>query len=234
MDIHILGTSHVSSVSVKNIEQAIQDIKPTVIAVELDEQRLHTLLSQKKPRLPLSAIRTLGVKGFLFAAFAMTTQQFVGKMLRMQPGSDMLTGVRLAKKHNIKLALIDQPINKTLQQLSKRMSFGDVVRFCYDSIYSIIRPRRFAQKYNLKPLSVNQPSPEAVTAAIHYLEVRFPDIYDVLVHQRNLYMAQKVLSMKSEETVLTIVGAGHVDGLHEMLHETRYNYTVSGADMDVA
>ena len=65
----IVGTSHVSSQSVKKIEKTIDKESPGIIAVELDKKRLHSLLNQdaKDNKLNLAFIRSVGFKGFLFA-----------------------------------------------------------------------------------------------------------------------------------------------------------------------
>ena len=49
-NITLIGTSHVSSSSVKEIEELIEKIKPEVVGIELDYQRLQSLLSKKKQK----------------------------------------------------------------------------------------------------------------------------------------------------------------------------------------
>lgn len=235
MEIYILGTSHVSAVAEENIKNAIRTIQPTMIAVELDRQRADALLNPKQKKTSWTALVRLGFKGAVFALFAMTSQQIIGKIVKIQPGSDMLAGMTLAKKNNLPLALIDVPIQITLHRLSRALSYKDFFRFFYDGIYGAIRPKKFAKKYSLLPLSVHDPQQEGVRRAMNYLQQRYPAVHDVLVHQRNVAMVNNLLALEPGQKILVIVGAGHVQGMEELLkeHTAQFSYTIDGADAEI-
>ena len=43
----LVGTAHVSKASVEEVEEAIKEHKPDVVAVELDEKRYEVLMNKK-------------------------------------------------------------------------------------------------------------------------------------------------------------------------------------------
>ena len=64
--VHIVGTSHISKQSLDDIKKEFLDFKPAIICVELDKQRLHTLMSGDQSKVSWKAIRQIGVRGYLF------------------------------------------------------------------------------------------------------------------------------------------------------------------------
>ncbi|HIH49050.1 TPA: TraB family protein, partial [Candidatus Woesearchaeota archaeon] len=87
----IIGTSHIAKQSVVEITDAIYELKPDIIALELDHRRYHALLSKAKHRIRLSDIRRIGIKGFIFALLGQYAQKTLGKYAGLEPGADMLT-----------------------------------------------------------------------------------------------------------------------------------------------
>ena len=65
----LIGTSHISPESVKQVRKVIKEIQPDFVALELDKGRLKSLLEKNKRRLRFKDIKRMGVKVFLFALF---------------------------------------------------------------------------------------------------------------------------------------------------------------------
>jgi len=63
-NIILLGTSHIAEQSIQRIKSIIQNESPDIIAVELDKQRLISLLKNEQSHLPLSSIKSIGLQGF--------------------------------------------------------------------------------------------------------------------------------------------------------------------------
>src|SRR3989344_9213427 len=112
-NLHILGTSHISRQSVNEVKKAIKDLRPAIIALELDKSRFLSLTSNKKPG-KLGSLKLLGIKGFLFNLVGAFIEKSLGKHTGIKPGTEMKTAINLAKKNNITLSLIDQPIQITI------------------------------------------------------------------------------------------------------------------------
>ena len=123
--IKVLGTSHISKQSVDEIKNTIKEFKPDIVAVELDDQRYHALMSRVRRKIKLRNALKLGLFGFLFYIIGSISQKVLGKKTGQQPGIDMKTGIIEGKKSGAKVALIDRDISITLYRLSKRVSMKE-------------------------------------------------------------------------------------------------------------
>ena len=124
----ILGTSHISIESVNEVESVIRSISPDVVALELDSKRFNALFS-KKIRISILDIKSIGVKGFLFNLIGAFVEKKLGKLVGVSPGSEMKKATLVAKELKCKIALIDQDINITLNNISKRLTFKEKMNF---------------------------------------------------------------------------------------------------------
>jgi len=217
----IIGTSHIAQESVTKIKHTIELTKPAVVAVELDQMRLHALVTNQKSKISLRDISRIGFKGYLFALLGLYIQKKLGKVVGLAPGSDMLTAVKLAHKSNIPVALIDRSIEITLRRFSHYLSWKERFRFFGDIIKGLIFPRSQIKKFgNIDLKSV--PSKEVITKLVNELKERYPNVYKVLIAERNKYMINQLKALQkqySEGTIVAVVGAGHQDELEKALAE---------------
>ena len=132
----IIGTSHIAKQSLDDVEKEIESKKPDIIALELDRKRLYGLF-KKQDKIRFYDIRGVGIKGFIFSLIGAWAEKKLGKIVGVAPGSEMKKAVRLAKKHNIRLALIDQDIEITLKRFSKSLSWREKWNFFVDIIKAI-------------------------------------------------------------------------------------------------
>jgi len=217
-NMEIVGTSHIAEESVKKVTDKIKKEKPEIVCVELDRQRLHALMSnQKKSSLNPKLIFQIGVVGYLFLLIGGYVQKKLGKIVNIDPGSDMKAAVIAAKEIKSKIGLIDQNVQMTLKKLSKTFTFKEVLRIGGDIIKAIfgIGPK-INVKFNLKGV----PDEKVINQMMGLLKERYPSIYNVLIDERNKIMARKliVLSKKNpNEKILSVVGAGHKSGMIEYL-----------------
>ncbi len=220
MQIHIIGTSHIAKDSINEITKAISQYQPDIIAVELDSDRLKSLFSKEKPKISLSAIKKVGIQGFIFAKLGQSIQQKLGKWVGVEPGSEMKTAIELAKKNNIEVALIDQPIYITLRNFSNAFTWREKWRFFADIVKSIVTPKNQAKKTGLDFDLRKVPEKELILKMMQHLHIRYPSLYKAIVGDRNHYMVQKIIQIlrdKQDKKILVIVGAGHVQGMQELL-----------------
>jgi len=222
-NIIILGTSHIAQSSIKAVKEAFTD-KPNIVAVELDPARLHALLSNQPATPQLKNIAHFGVKGFLFAVVGYFVQQKLGSIVGVKPGSDMMAAVKEARKNQIPLALIDRPIQVTLKRLSKTITWKEKWNFFIDLVKS-----PFAKKIKINLAEV--PEEALVKDLMKQLKKRYPNLYNVLVAERNKYMAKKlyIISKKeSDKKILAVLGAGHVEDIMKLV---KNHYTSNKIEM---
>ena len=221
MEIKIIGTSHIATQSIKEIKSAFTSFTPEIVAVELDVQRASALMVGEKNKLSLGAITVLGVKGFLFAKIGQYIQQKLGKSVGIIPGSDMKTALELAKEQKLQIALIDQPLQITLQNFSKQLTWREKGRFVADIIKGLLFPKKQMREMGLDTLDLRKvPEKELVLKMMKTLQKRYPNVYKTLVEDRNKYMVKRIVQLlrsHPEKKILVVVGAGHKEGMEELL-----------------
>ena len=228
----VIGTSHIAQQSVEDIRHTFEYIKPGIVAVELDAARLHSLL-HKGPaqRLKISDIKHIGVTGWLFAALGGYVQKKLGKMVNLTPGSDMLTAIRLAKDYSARVYLIDQDVKRTLQRLSKAFSFREKLRVGGDIFRGIFFRKSEMKRYGLDSFDLTKvPDKKIIKKMMLILKERYPNIYKVLIEERNEFMASKLarLMAKHPETqIVAVIGAGHEDELLEIVKKRKIDVVSS-------
>jgi pheromone shutdown-related protein TraB len=201
----IIGTSHIAKHSLAEIESLFYKENPDVVAVELDKERLRAMLSDQKPNYSPSLIKTLGIKGYLFALLGGLLQQKLGDVVGIKPGSDMLRAVQLAQQNNKKIALIDRDIKITLTRLSKAIWWKEKLNFV---VYLFTAP--FSRKTTISLDRI--PEKELINKLLALMKKRYPGLHRVLVEERNRIMAFKLRTLMEnyeDKKILAVVGAGH-------------------------
>lgn len=221
MNIKILGTSHIAQESINEIKKNLDEENFDLVAVELDLQRAAALMSNQKNKLSLFDISKIGLRGFLFAKIGQFVQQKLGRMVGVNPGSEMKTALELAKKKRLKVAFIDQPIQITLKKFSKNLTWREKFRFLADIFRGLFFRKREMQKLGLDKLDLKKvPTSKLISKMMGHLKKRYPNIYKTLVVDRNKYMVKqlvRILREDSKRKILVIVGAGHKEGMEKLL-----------------
>jgi pheromone shutdown protein TraB len=209
-NIEIVGTSHISPESKRRILSSFNSIKPSIICVELDRERLQGLRAKNRKGPGLSSIKHIGVTGYLFALIGGFIQRKLGNLTGMMPGEELLLGVSLAEKNNLRLELIDLDVRLTLRKL-RRMPFREKMRLVWDILRAPFQRKRRV-KIDIKGI----PEESLVLELISQLKSRYPYLYKVIIHDRNKFMAKKLFVLSRENpslSILAIVGEGHTQGL---------------------
>lgn len=224
-DIRIIGTSHIAKESIERTRAEILSFKPDIVAVELDKNRYESLISKEKTRVPFYAIFKIGVVGYIFAKLGSWGSKKLGEVVGVSPGDEMLTAITEARKNNIKVALIDQPIEITLARFSKSITWKEKCNFIVDIFRSIFFRKRIARELGLETLDLRKvPSNKIIISLMNLLKKRYPNVYKVLVFERNIIMVNNILSIinsNPNSRILVFVGAGHVQGMVELIRKIK-------------
>lgn len=121
--VRVVGTAHVSAESVRDVEDAIAEETPDVVAVELDESRFRQLKGETPDDLD-SGDLLQGNTVYQFLAYWMLSyvQTRLGERFDIKPGADMLAAVESAERLGIDVALVDRDIQVTIQRFWSRLS----------------------------------------------------------------------------------------------------------------
>ncbi len=221
MGIKIIGTSHIAKQSINEIKTAFEEDKPEILALELDSSRAAALMQKQKKSTPLTEIFKMGVKGYLFARVGQYLQQKLGKMVGVAPGSEMMTALKLARQKNLKVFFIDQPINVTLKNLSKELTWKEKGRFVVDFIKGILSLDKQMKKMGFDQFDLHKvPEKEVISKMMEEIKRSYPSIYKTLIEDRNKFMVKKLIKILREnpnKKILVVVGAGHKEGMESLL-----------------
>lgn len=199
--ITIIGTNHISEESLKRVEHVRN---ADIIALELDRPRLEGLLSGKTSSKNPAVIGQIGLAGYLFTLIGGFIQRKLGKVTGISPGSEMLRAYNIAMEEKKKVALIDQDIRITMKNFSKMKA-----RHKFKLLAQIFRPAPKEFRFNPKTI----PKDELIEKIMKYMKQELPELYKVLIDDRNHVMAKRLAHIQftnPDKNIAAVLGAGHV------------------------
>lgn len=230
-NLYLLGTSHIAKQSLDDVEEAVSKKKPDIIALELDKKRLPALLEKERQKPKISDIMKIGIKGFIFNIIGAWAEKRLGKETGISPGSEMKKAFELARQKNLKVSLIDQDISITLKKISQSLTWKEKWNFLVDIFKAVILRKREVV-FDLRKV----PSENIIKKLTGKVKKRYPNLYRVLVEERNEIMAKRLahlMMQNPEEKILAVIGAGHEKEMLEIIKkeykdpEISYSFTVS-------
>ncbi len=129
----------------------------------------------------------------------------------------MKLAFKLAKERKLKVALIDQDIEITLHKISKSLTWKEKWNFFVDAFKAVIL-RKKEVVFDLRKV----PSASVIKKLTGKVKKRYPNIYKVLVVERNEIMARNLAKLCSdypESKVLAVIGAGHEKEIMDLVKE---------------
>ena len=213
-NLKIIGTAHVSKESIEEVKEAIITNQPDVVAVELDINRYQNMMAEKNGEKKQDVNIREVIKGdklsiFLVSMFLSYLQRKIGDDLGVKPGSEMIAAIETAEEIGAKVALIDRDISVTLKRALNKMSFLEKAKFVYGILASFFSKDEIDDVESIK-------DGDTLNEVMGYFKEMSPKAYDVLVTERDAYMAH-ILQDINDENVVVVVGAGHKKGISEYL-----------------
>ena len=135
-------------------------------------------------------------------------QSKIGEEVDVAPGSEMVGAIEAAEDLGIPLALIDRNINTTLERALNRISFIDKIKF----LIGLLTTDTDDEEIDIEELK----NPDKLDDLLEMFKDEAPGIYEVLVHERDAYLAGSLLRIP-EDKVVAVVGAGHQPGINRYL-----------------
>lgn len=207
--IKIIGTSHISPESLREIDIVIAEVKPDCVAVELDPNRFEAL--RRGEKINLSAVKYIGFGNYLVAKILSMIQGYLGKKTGVMPGEEMMEAVHMGSKSGADIALIDRDIRITLNRM-KRMPLREKIQV----FLSFFRRVRVEEKFDINKV----PAEKMVEQFMGYLKELSPTLYSALISERDLHMARVLVELsKRYERIVVVVGLGHKKGITRELEK---------------
>lgn len=209
----LVGTAHVSKKSADLVREVIEKEKPDTVCVELDEKRFKALSEQKKwESLDLkTVIKEKQLSTLMINILLASYQKRMGEKLGVSPGAELLEATKVAKENNLPIELCDRDVRITLRRAWKSMSFWQKLKFMSSGIFSVFDKEEITEE---KLTEIKEK--DTLNELMSELGKAMPVLKRVLIDERDSYLAQK-MKAASGKKIVSIVGAGHVDGMVKLL-----------------
>jgi pheromone shutdown protein TraB len=219
----LYGSSHVSLHAADAIKKHIRHIRPNIVCVELDPDRLQGLIEKRKSKITFATVRAIGLRGTLFALVIGSFQGYIAKKLGVSVGVDMLTAVAEGHIIGAKTILIDQHAQITMRDMNRAIRARDMFTFIVDFFHALIRPKHFLKQTGLKTFDVSMvPDKKTVATLVSHFTKRYPTITHAILLKRNGVMVNNITAILKEypsTTMVVVVGAAHVAGMVALLQK---------------
>jgi pheromone shutdown-related protein TraB len=233
-NIILVGTGHILEKSVKEVEEAIERENPDVVAVELCEARYKSLKGEVENFSVKDTLSTGSPFLILTHWLLAYVQRKMGAELGIEPGADMMAAIGKAEEKGCKIALIDRPIQITMQRFWKKMRFFEKLKMVFSILFAITNVRGEGkegdQKLQIGGLNANEgldldriTDEDVVTQLMEELRTFSPGAATALLDERDAYIAGSLLELQHSSNNLeprktvAVVGAGHVAGIKNLL-----------------
>jgi pheromone shutdown-related protein TraB len=222
----LVGTAHVSRESIGEVSTIIESENPGRVCVELDEGRQRSMTkSTSWESLDIGKVLREG-KGFLFLAnLALASfQRRLGGEVGVKPGEEMLAAIQTAERLGIPCSLCDREVQTTLRRAWGKSGFWGKCKLLASLLSGVFTNEKLSAE-EVEKLKEHDELDGMMQELADYL----PSVKEVLIDERDRYLASKIYG-QSEDKVVAIVGAGHLDGLEGWLKR----FATEGVSTDVA
>ncbi len=204
--ITLVGVGHVFAIS-DEVKRLVLERRPDVVCVELDASRFNALMQRRSG---VKGTRSVPIQYRMLAYF----QKRMAEQFGTEVGDEMLAGVSAAEQLNAKLALIDMDAAGVFSQMWRRMSFREKLALFTGAFAGLFASKKRVET-EMKKYEAQQDE------YIEALSQGFPSLKEVLIDDRNRFMAERILPLVNDyQSIVVVVGDGHIPGLVPLLKQT--------------
>ena len=211
----LVGTAHISQQSTDLVAQVIEQEQPDAVCIELDEKRYAALAKRTKwENLDLKqVVRSKQLATLMVNLILATYQKKLGGQLGIMPGTELLAAARTAERLCIPVILCDRDVRVTLRRAWHATSFlkkGYLLATLLASLFD-------KTELNEEKLAEMRRQ-DVLSELINELGVALPHTKEVLIDERDIFMAEKIKNVQGRRLV-AVVGAGHLEGIKRVINQ---------------
>lgn len=212
--LRLLGTAHVATSSVEAVQHHIELYQPDIVAVELCQGRYDTLVSDRRLDKEglLKVIKEGKAPMVLLQSMLSAEQRKLGLDEGQQPGAELLAAVQVGEAAGCEIALVDRDIQVTLRRAWKRMR----LREKWKLLNSLLEEDDEDEDIDINALLQDS---DLLSSMMQELKGFSPGAGEVLIDERDSYIAGRLSRLDGEKKILAVLGAGHLDGVAKKLSE---------------
>ena len=223
--LRILGTAHVSSESVELVRNQIEEWGPDLVAVELCPSRMAALTEPESlDSEDLLKIIKEGRSAMILLQSALAAQQRrMGISSGERPGAELLAAVNAAEESDIPVEMIDRDVVITLRRAWKKMGMIEKWRILNALLW----------EEDDEEVSIDEVLGDSDLLSSMMEEARelAPRAGEVLIDERDSFLAGRIQQIRGKGKVLAVIGAGHLSGVVQNLGEPAMETTSRLAEL---
>mgnify|MGYP001211463779 FL=1 len=213
--VFLIGTAHISQSSVDEVKLLIENENPDIVLVELCNSRYQAMMDKDRwKNMDIFKVVREGKSFLLFANLIMTAfQKRLGSKIGVKPGAEMFEAVKISERIGAELLLADRDVKTTLQRAWRSISFFGKFKVISQLLASFFINEEIS-KEEIEKLKEN----DALSEAMQMLSEQSPEIKNILIDERDQYMAEKIRKAEGK-LIVAVVGAGHVKGIKDEIEK---------------
>lgn len=216
-EIILIATAHVSKESALLVQSVIEAERPDSVCIELDEGRYQTI---QNPKAWESTDITQVIKSkkviFLLANLALSSyQKRIAQKLNITVGQEMIQGMESAKEVGAQIVLADRSIQITFLRIWRLLSFWEKMKLLFSFIMSEDGDQEITEA-DLQAMLEE----DMLSSVLKDMRAQFPKIGEILISERDQYLAAKIKEAPGNK-VVAILGGAHVPGVKEEMDKTQ-------------
>ena len=213
-EITLIGTAHVSQLSVEMVEEKIATGDYDCVAAELCLPRLENITNQAWwKNLDIYQIFKKKKAGLLLINLALTAyQKRLAERIGVEAGKEMVRAVELSHEKDLRLEVIDRNISTTLHRLVTEVSFWQKMKIVGGLVIGVFVGEEISEE-QIEDLKRG----DMLHAVVSEFGEELPEIKRVLIDERDEYMVGRLAQISASDDapkkILGLVGAGHLMGM---------------------
>ncbi len=213
--LYVIGTAHVSQASVEEVQDVITRLRPDTVCVELCDARYQAITDEDRwKRLDIFKVIREGKTLFLMANLAVGAyQRRLGEELGVKPGAELVAAIDTAHEVGAEVVLADRDIHVTLKRTWGNLTFWKKTKL-FGAIVASLFERPTDEEFDIEELKEKAQLHEMMNEFARVL----PEVKEPLIDERDQFLMSKIREAPGE-TIVGVVGAGHLRGMVELLNE---------------
>jgi len=230
--VHIIGTSHFSSVSADLAGKVVSEVRPDCLFIELDMTRVKLAFRGGRPTPGLKLafydrqgnLRLGTTRSSLDMNPISWLEQVISKLVQQEgflEGEEMVTAVQKASNIGAVVVLGDRDFGVTLRRLAatsnnKMQKLKEANRVFLNQELPETREwgdSKRLSKEELRGFIETIKTKDMVTRQMDTWKIVAPEAYTVMITERDKYMSLSLDTLSSYNTAVAVMGLAHVDGV---------------------
>lgn len=235
-EVFLCGTMHVSNFSTSMVEDAIKSLCPRVVVIELCPDRAESLGMDENPSqsITLAEVVSEAWKNrnivTLGTGMLMWMQGKAARLLGNKLGGELHAAAKEAHKVGAMVVLGDRLYDVTIQRIFDKLGLLEKLKAAVFMVWEVLTMSLSGMR---DYISKSDKDDDFVQDEIQRFTKYFPGLSDIIISERDEYLAQSILEVMRElslqrrtkvsgtpemNRIVVVVGAGHLHGIQKFIH----------------